>query len=147
MSICNFRGPDRSSARLAVALLCTLTATAVGAQTAEQRAQCERDFTPKRGQAGKDVIWVATPDRLVTAMLRAAKTTKDDVVYDLGAGDGKIAIAAAKDYGARAVGIEYDGKMARLAGCLVATAGLADKVRIIQGDIFRTDFSEATVVT
>jgi hypothetical protein len=80
-------------------------------------------------------------------MLRSANTTSSDVVYDLGAGDGKIAIAAATEFGARAVGIEYDAKMATFAQCLVQEAGLTDKVRIVQGDIFRTDFSEATVVT
>jgi hypothetical protein len=124
-----------------------LLATAVSAQTAQQRAACERDFAPQSGQPGKDVIWVPTPDELVRAMLKAANTSANDLVYDLGAGDGKIAIAAAKEFGARAVGVEYDPKMAKLATCLVNAAGVADKVRIIQGDIFETDFSAATVVT
>jgi SAM-dependent methyltransferase len=69
------------------------------------------------------------------------------LVYDLGAGDGKIAIAAAKEFGARAVGIEYNPKMVTLANCLLDAAGVGDKVKIIEGDIFKTDFRSATVVT
>ena len=80
-------------------------------------------------------------------MLQAAKTTEKDVVYDLGAGDGKIPIAAARDFKARAVGIEYNPDMAALAARNAQRAGVADKVKIIAGDIFENDFSEATVVT
>ena len=104
-------------------------------------------YKPTVGQAGKDVIWVPTPDALVTRMLQAAKVTSQDLVYDLGAGDGKIAIAAAKQFGARAVGIEYNPDMAALGKRNAERAGVADKVRIIQGDIFVEDFSTATVVT
>lgn len=111
------------------------------------RAACEKTFKPSTGQAGKDVIWVPTNDALVTRMLEMAKVTRDDLVYDLGAGDGKIAIAAAKQFGARAVGVEYNPDMARLAQCLVRAEGVADRVKVIQGDIFETDFSDATVVT
>ena len=71
----------------------------------------------------------------------------NDLVYDLGAGDGKIAIAAAKQFGAKAVGVEYNPDMAKLAQCFAEAEGVADKVRIVQGDIFETDFSSATVVT
>jgi SAM-dependent methyltransferase len=99
------------------------------------------------GQAGKDVIWVPTPDALVTKMLQAVKTTKDDLVFDLGSGDGKIPIAAAKEFGATAVGIEYNPDMAELARRNVKRAGVDGKVRIITGDIFKEDFSKATVVT
>lgn len=105
------------------------------------------EYKPSVGQAGKDVIWVPTPDGLVTRMLQAAKTTKDDLVYDLGAGDGKIAIAAAKEFGATAVGIEYNPQMADHARINVKKAGVEDKVKIITGDIFVEDFSNATVVT
>lgn len=128
----------------AVLLLC---ATSAWGQTAEQRAHCERDYAPQSGQLGKDVVWVPTPDYLVTAMLKEANTTANDLVYDLGAGDGKIAIAAAKEFGARAVGVEYNPKMVTLAKCLVNAANVADKVEIIEGDIFKIDFSAATVVT
>src|SRR4029079_390074 len=98
-------------------------------------------------RAGKNVMWIPTPDAMVTRMLEAAKTTRFDTVYDLGAGEGRIPIAAAKQFGARAVVIEYDGKLAALAKRNAERAGVADKVRIIEGDIFKEDFSKATVVT
>ena len=111
------------------------------------RAECERDYKPQVGQAGKDVVWVPTPDELVNKMLTMATVTPKDFVVDLGAGDGKIAIAAGKKFGATALGIEYNPDMARLAQCYVQAEGVADKVKIIQGDIFKEDFSKATVVT
>jgi SAM-dependent methyltransferase len=104
-------------------------------------------YQPDVGQSGKDVIWVPTNDELVKMMLDVAKVKPTDVVYDLGAGDGKIAIAAARDYGARAVGIEYNRDMAALAQRNADRSGVAGKVKIINGDIFVEDFSEATVVT
>lgn len=104
-------------------------------------------YRPRSGQAGKDVVWVPTPDALVTRMLQAAKVSDKDVVYDLGAGDGKIPIAAARDFKARAVGIEYNPEMAALARRNAERAGVADRVKIITGDIFEQNFSEATVVT
>jgi SAM-dependent methyltransferase len=114
---------------------------------AATRADCERIIQPESGQPGKDVVWVPTHDLLVTRMLTMAGVGKSDLVYDLGAGDGKIAIAAAKQFGARAVGVEYNPDMARLGQCLAEVEGVANRVRIVQGDIFETDFSEATVVT
>lgn len=113
---------------------------------AQDRKSCERDYKPQVGQSGKDVVWVPTPDELVQRMLRMAKVTAQDIVYDLGAGDGKIAIAAGK-LGATAVGIEYNPDMAKLAQCFVQAEGVGNKVKIIQGDIFKEDFSKATVVT
>jgi SAM-dependent methyltransferase len=110
-------------------------------------AQKDKDYEPHVGQAGKDVIWVPTPDEVVDRMLRMAQVTANDYVVDLGAGDGKIAIAAAKKFGARALGIEYDEDMARHAQRNVERAGIASRARIVQGDIFVSDFSQATVVT
>ncbi len=104
-------------------------------------------YQPKLRQDGKDVMWLPTPEAMVTRMLQAAKTTPQDMVIDLGAGEGRIPIAAAKQFGATAIGIEYDGKMAALARRNAQRAGVADKVRIIEGDIFREDFSRASVVT
>jgi hypothetical protein len=104
-------------------------------------------YEPVRGQAGKDVIWIPTPPGLIDKMLTAAKVTDQDRLFDLGAGDGIIAITAAKQYGTQAVGIEYNPDMAQFARRKVAEAGVADKVRIITGDIFKEDFSSATVVT
>ena len=110
-------------------------------------AVAQKPYEPQVGQAGKDVIWVPTPDEVVDRMLRMAQVTAADLVYDLGAGDGKIAIAAAKKFGARSVGIEYDPEMAKHAQGNVEKAGVAGKARIVRGDIFATDFSQATVVT
>ena len=104
-------------------------------------------FTPTPGQIGKDVMWLGSPEQMVGAMLRAAKTGPDDLVIDLGAGDGRIPIAAARDFGARAIGIEYDPKMAALAARNAVRAGVADKVRIVEGDLFKHDFTGASVLT
>jgi SAM-dependent methyltransferase len=104
-------------------------------------------YQPKLRQPGKDVMWLPTPDAMVTRMLQAAKTTDRDLVYDLGAGEGRIPIAAAKQFGAAAVGIEYDAPLAALAKRNVQREGLTGKVTIIQGDIFKEEFSKATVVT
>ncbi len=104
-------------------------------------------YEPQVGQAGKDVIWVPTPDEVVDRMLRMAQVGPNDLVYDLGAGDGKIAIAAAKKFGARSVGIEYEPEMAKHAQGNVEKAGVAARARVVRGDIFVTDFSQATVVT
>ena len=105
------------------------------------------DYQPQRGQSGKDVIWIPTSPELVTRMLNMAKVTSQDIVYDLGAGDGIIAITAAKQFGARAYGIEYNPQMALHAQNNARAAGVADKVSIRQGDIFEEKFDEATVVT
>lgn len=103
-------------------------------------------FTPKIGQAGKDVIWVPTPDALVDRMLDMAKVTARDYVVDLGSGDGRTVIAAAKR-GATAKGIEFNGDMVEIAKRNAESAGMAGKATFLQGDIFATDFSQATVVT
>ncbi len=99
------------------------------------------------GQIGKDVMWLGTPDAMVAAMLKAAQTGPADFVADLGAGDGRIAIAAARDFGARALGIEYDPKMAALAARNAARSGVGDRVRVVEGDIFKEDVSRASAVT
>ncbi len=104
-------------------------------------------YVPKRGQVGKDVMWLPTSDDLVLKMLGAAKVGPEDELVDLGAGDGKIPIAAARHFGARAWGIEYNKDLAALAQRNAQRAGVADRVRIVQGDIFKEDFSKATVVT
>jgi len=104
-------------------------------------------YTPKLGQMGKDVMWLPTRDELVTQLLTAARVTPEDDLVDLGAGDGKIPIAAARQFGARAWGIEYNKDLAGLAQRNAQRAGVADRVRIVHGDIFKEDFSKATVVT
>src|SRR5213594_5162316 len=94
-----------------------------------------------------DVKFVATPQSVVEAMLALAKVTAADVVYDLGSGDGRIPITAAKLYGARGVGIEIDPFHLRVARDNVAKAGVADRVRFLNEDLFQADIHEATVVT
>jgi SAM-dependent methyltransferase len=94
-----------------------------------------------------DVIYVPTPPEVVAGMLDVAKVTKDDVIYDLGSGDGRIVIAAAKDFGARGVGIDIDPQRIKEARENARQAGVSDKVRFLQQDLFESDLSEATVVT
>ena len=94
-------------------------------------------YVPKRGQMGKDVMWLPTSDDLVYKMLEAAKVGPDDELVDLGAGDGKIPIAAAKQFGARAWGIEYNKELAALANRNAQRAGVASRVNIVHGDIFK----------
>ncbi|HKB62279.1 MAG TPA: class I SAM-dependent methyltransferase, partial [Burkholderiales bacterium] len=107
----------------------------------------QKDFKPHVGQQGKDVVWVPTPDEVVERMLNMAQTKPEDYVIDLGAGDGKIAIAAAKKFGARSTGIEYNPDMAALAQRNAQAAGVGGKAQIVQGDIFVSDFTQATVLT
>ena len=107
----------------------------------------QKDFKPHVGQQGKDVVWVPTPDDVVERMLNMAQTKPEDYVIDLGAGDGKIAIAAAKKFGARALGIEYNPDMVAHAQRNAQAAGVLGKAQVVQGDIFTTDFTQATVLT
>ena len=94
-----------------------------------------------------DVFYVPTAPAVVEAMLRMAKVTSADVVYDLGSGDGRIPIAAAQKYGARAVGIDLDPKLVDEAREAAKAAGVSGKVTFVNQDLFTTDFSDATVVT
>lgn len=107
----------------------------------------KQDFKPYVGQQGKDVVWVPTPDEVVDRMLTMAQTKPEDYVIDLGAGDGKIAIAAAKKFGARSMGVEYNPDMVAFAQKNLQAAGVAGKAQIVHGDIFATDFTQATVLT
>ena len=94
-----------------------------------------------------DVVYVPTPQVVVDAMLQLAGVKADDVVYDLGSGDGRIPITAAKQFGARGVGIEIDPDLVRRATENAAAAGVADRVRFINQNLFTADLSEASVVT
>ena len=132
---------------IALASWVTLSLLAPPALSAEPQKLGDEKYEPRIGQSGKDVIWVPTNDAVADAMLTVAKVKPTDLVFDLGAGDGKIAISAAKKFGATAVGIEYNKEMAELAIRNVERAGVSDKVKIINGDIFVEDFSKATVVT
>lgn len=112
---------------------------------AQQAHPQTKPFEPTVGQAGKDVVWVPTPPELVEKMLDMAKVTPQDVVMDLGSGDGRNIIGAARR-GARAVGVEYNPDMVALSQRLAREAGVADKATFIQGDMFEADISNATVL-
>lgn len=105
------------------------------------------EFKPQVGQAGKDVIWVPTPKSLVEKMLKMADVKPSDVLFDLGSGDGITVITAAKQFGLRATGIEYNPDMVELSKRNAQKEGVAEKAQFIRGDIFATDFSQATVLT
>jgi hypothetical protein len=110
-------------------------------------AAAQPRFEPQVGQSGKDVIWVPSPDDVVDRMLTMAQVTPNDFVIDLGSGDGKIAIAAARKFGARALGIEYNPDMVKLSQDNARAAGVAEKASFRRADIFATDFTQATVIT
>jgi SAM-dependent methyltransferase len=123
-----------------------LAASAVLAFAAPAIAQkADESFTPMVGQAGKDVVWVPTPPVLVEKMLDMAKVTPQDFVMDLGSGDGRNIIAAAKR-GAKALGVEYNPDMVKLSRDTAAKEGVADKAQFVQGDMFEADISQATVL-
>ena len=101
---------------------------------------------PTIGQASKDSVWVPTPERLVRRMLQMADTAKDDVVIDLGAGDGRIPIYAAKHFGAIGIAVELEENLVKVARQAAEREGVGQRVRVIRQDLFEADLSEATVV-
>jgi len=109
-------------------------------------AQSKKDYEPQVGQEGKDVVWVPTPQALVDKMLDMANVTAKDYVIDLGSGDGRTVITAAKR-GARAQGIEYNPDMVTLSKQNAAVAGVSEKATFAKADLFESDFSQATVIT
>ncbi|RPI53499.1 MAG: class I SAM-dependent methyltransferase [Acidobacteria bacterium] len=128
----------RSRVRPIALLLLTLV---VGADASAQ----EKAYEPTPGQAGKDVVWVPTPQELVEKMLDMAKVTPQDIVIDLGSGDGRNVIAAAKR-GARAIGFEFNPDMVALSRLRAKEAGVADRATFVEGDMFEADISKATVL-
>jgi precorrin-6B methylase 2 len=132
----------QSIRRTALILCFSLVASAAFAQT----ATTQKPFQPEVGQAGKDVVWVPTPQTLVNKMLDMAKVTPQDFVMDLGSGDGRTVITAAKR-GARAMGVEYNPDMVELSKKNAQEAGVPGKATFVKADLFETDFSQATVVT
>ena len=124
--------------------LAFLVATALATSLA--RAQPAREFEPRVGQPGKDVVWVPTPDELVEKMLNLASVTANDFVIDLGSGDGRTVILAAKR-GARAHGIEYNPEMVELSTRNAAAAGVSERATFAKQDLFESDFSQASVIT
>lgn len=108
-------------------------------------AQATQQFEPQFAQPGKDVVWVPTPEPMVEVMLDMAKVTPQDVVVDLGSGDGRLVIAAARR-GARGRGVEFNPDMVRLSQQRARDAGVADRAVFVHGDMFEADIADATVV-
>ena len=132
---------QRPHPRVAVAALLWLAAAAFA-----QTQPAPKEYEPTPYQEGKDVVWLPTPQEVVNKMLDLAKVTARDYVIDLGSGDGRTVITAAKR-GARALGIEYTPDMVAYSTRAAAKEGLASKVKFMKADLFETDFSDATVVT
>ena len=123
-------------------LIALVTLLLSSAPLAGQRSE---PFTPQVGQPGKDVVWVPTPEPLVEKMLDMAKVGPNDFVIDLGSGDGRTIIAAAKR-GARGLGVEYNPDLVEFSRRQAAAAGVADKASFAQGDMYAADISKATVL-
>jgi precorrin-6B methylase 2 len=127
--------------------LCSvLIATVAFAQAAATQTKPAEPFEPRVGQPGKDVVWVPTPQVLVEKMLDMAKVTPSDFLMDLGSGDGRTVITAAKR-GLKAMGVEYNPDMVALSKKAAATEGVTDRATFVQADLFKTDLSKATVIT
>lgn len=131
---------------LSLSLALGAVAPAHAQQAATKQPETKKEFVPQSGQAGKDVVWVPTPQALVDTMLNMAKATPEDYVIDLGSGDGRTVITAAKR-GIRALGIEYNPDMVYISQRAAEKEGVTDRATFRQADIFQTDFSEATVLT
>jgi len=141
------KGSHTTRRVLLALLVAVLVAVAGGfAQAQQQQQQPPGQFQPTPGQAGKDVIWLPTAQALVDKMLDLGKVTAQDVVIDLGSGDGRTVITAAKR-GARAFGIEYNPDMVELSKRAAAEAGVSEKATFEKADLFESDFSKATVIT
>lgn len=121
-----------------------LAAVIVSAAAAQQLTQAPL-VTPELGQPGKDVVWVPSPNETIAMMLDLARVTADDYVIDLGSGDGRTVIAAARR-GARALGVEYNPDLVALSRQEAVRAGVADRARFVEGDMYEADVSEATVL-
>ena len=134
--------------RLVLVLLLALSSPLAftQAQKAPAPAASTSTYEPSVGQEGKDVVWVPTPQVVVDKMLDMAKVTKDDFVMDLGSGDGRTVITAAKR-GARALGVEYNPNMVELSKRNAEKEGVSDRAQFVKADLFETDFSKATVIT
>jgi hypothetical protein len=132
--------------RFARWLMLTVCLSMLATGALAQAQSQEKEYQPVERQDGKDVIWLPTAQALVDKMLDMAKVTPKDYVIDLGSGDGRTVISAAKR-GARALGVEYNPDMVALSKRNAAREGVSDKAQFIQGDLFETDFSQATVLT
>ena len=127
-------------------VILAMTVTVSASAYAQATATGQKPFEPQVGQAGKDVVWVPTPQAVVDKMLDMATVTKTDFVMDLGSGDGRTVITAAKR-GARAMGIEYNPDMVELSKKNAEAAGMTARATFVKADLFETDFSKADVIT
>jgi hypothetical protein len=134
-----------SHVRRSVLVLCLLILAGPALAQTPQDAR-QQPFQPQVGQRGKDVVWVPTPQALVDKMLDMAQVTPQDFVIDLGSGDGRTVISAARR-GAHALGIEYNPDMVELSKQNAAKAGVGDRAEFMKADLFETDLSKATVIT
>ena len=135
-----------NASRFLRCLLLTLSLALIAPNVHAQAQPAKDEYQPQVGQEGKDVIWVPTPQALVEKMLDMGKVTANDYVIDLGSGDGRTVITAAKR-GARALGIEYNPDMVELSKRTAAKEGVSDKASFVKADLFESDFSQATVIT
>jgi SAM-dependent methyltransferase len=138
--------PAASLTRRACLALALAACAAFPTLAAAQAQKASGSFEPQSGQEGKDVVWVPTPQALVDKMLDMAKVTPKDFVMDLGSGDGRTVITAARR-GARALGVEYNPDMVELSKRNAAKEGVAGKAAFVKADLFETDFSQASVIT
>ena len=134
--------PSRVSRLSCVTLFCLLMTATAFAQTQTPTP----GFEPRVGQPGKDVVWVPSPQLLVDRMLDMAKVTPQDFLTDLGSGDGRTVITAAKR-GLRAMGVEYNPDMVALSKAAATKEGVADRATFVQADLFKTDLTKAQVIT
>jgi hypothetical protein len=134
--------PLRPRSHVALSLVLAVLVAVPSAQTQTPA----KPYEPQVGQPGKDVVWVPTPQALVDKMLDMAKVTPQDFVIDLGSGDGRTVITAARR-GVKAMGVEYNPDMVALSKSAAAKEGLGERATFVQADLFETDLSKATVIT
>jgi hypothetical protein len=135
--------PHRALRSRAIHVFCALCSLALASAVPAEAA--EPAYKPKIGQKGKDVVWIPSPEGMVEKMLDMARVTPQDFVVDLGSGDGRNVIAAARR-GARALGVEYNADLVALSRDAAAAAGVADKATFVQGDMYEADISKASVL-
>jgi hypothetical protein len=136
-----------AAAGVAAAIALNFAVAQPAKSTSKEPAKAvKEEFVPQSGQPGKDVVWVPTPQALVDKMMEMARVTKDDTLIDLGSGDGRTVITAGKR-GVKAKGIEYNPDMVALSKKNAEKEGVANQVEFVRGDIFESDFSNATVIT
>jgi len=136
---------SRYARHVAAVAVAALSFVAIGTVTLATQGT-QKPFEPTRGQSGKDVVWVPTPQATVDKMLELARVTADDYLIDLGSGDGITVISAAKK-GATALGVEFNPDMVALSEERAREAGVSDRATFVRGDLFEADLSKATVIT